>query len=99
MTSIDRAKTRQRGIRMALQVAALSGAAAAGVMALASSDARAEPASSTSAKSDGHANEEVGPIDALRVHGLSGFSCISRGPAAPPVVPLDFEILLARVPS
>ena len=35
--------------------------------------------------------EDRDAFDALRVHGLSRFSCMSRGPAAPPEDPFVFE--------
>ena len=96
MNSIDRAKTRRVGIRMAMKVAALSGGAVATVMAIAASDARADDG--TNAK-DQPKEENVGPTEALKVQGLGRFSCMSRGPAAPPVESADFAELLARVPS
>jgi len=107
MNSIDRAKTRRVGIRMAIKVAALSGGAVATVMAIAASDARADDGTSASpnATTNGEPNgeqpkeENVGPTDALKVEGLGRFSCMSRGPAAPPVESADFADLLERVPS
>ncbi len=105
MSSIDRSKTRRRGIRMAMQVASLSGAAAAAVMAASSTDARADATQENgtnageNARDDGRAREDHDAFEALRVHGLSRFSCMSRGPAAPPEEPSDFEDLVARLSS
>jgi hypothetical protein len=100
MNSIDRAKTRRVGIRMAIKVAALSGGAVATVMAIAASDARADEGTNAAPNGKEQPKEEnVGPTEALKVEGLGRFSCMSRGPAAPPVESTDFADLLARVPS
>ena len=99
MSSIDRAKTRDRGIKMAMRVAALTGGAAAVGVALAATDARAEEASPSAQTTQmtEEKREDVGPVQALRVDGLGRFSCMSRGPAAPPEAPEDFAALLDRL--
>ena len=91
---MDRTASRKRGVRMAMQIAAITGGVAAGLAAFGASDASAEQSRRTAA------GDEVGPVDALRVQGLAGFSCMSRGPAAPPEQRADdFALLLAEVPS
>lgn len=97
MSSIDRARTRDRGIRMAMRIAALTGGAAAVGVALAATDARAEDGPPAAQAASEEKREDVGPVQALRVEGLGRFSCMSRGPAAPPLPPADFDTLLARI--
>lgn len=89
----DRARTKQRGVRMAMQVAAVS-VAVGGAVAIAAADeaAAGEPAGSGEASDD--APGKLTPS--------KGFSCwapISRGPLAPPAESDDFDALLAEVPA
>ena len=80
--------SKRRGIQMAIKVTAISVGATALVMA-ASAPATAETAQ------DEAAVDAPGPAP-LR---LDGWSCISRGPLAPPPLADDFEALLSEVPA
>ena len=86
-----RISSTKRGVRMAMQVAAISVGVGGAALAVAA-EAQAEPAPVAASGPDG-----VKPITP------SGWSCwgpISRGPAAPPVMSdADFERLCAEVPS
>ena len=78
-------KSKMRGVRMAIKVAALSVGATAAVMAATATDATAETAT-----------QEAPAPEPLR---LEGWSCLSRGPLAPPSIPVDFADLYAEVPA
>ncbi|WP_437986775.1 hypothetical protein [Sorangium sp. So ce117] len=102
--------TKQRGIRMAMQIAALSVGAGAATMALVASEASAGGVTDAAAAgaaarlpSDAQAaasqEPAIGP-EPVRVTGWSCWTPISRGPLAPPVQPdEEFEALLAEVPA
>ena len=94
--------TMRRGLRMALQVAALSTAAGALGAAATATEAQADVGgaalgSTSVAGVDGVA----GPSESMQVKGWSCWGApISRGPLAPPPQgATDFEALLAEVPS
>jgi hypothetical protein len=86
-----RDSSKRRGIRMAMQVAAITLGAGGAALAVAA-EAQAEPA------------VEAAPRDGVKPVAPSGWSCwggpISRGPAAPPAMSnADFERLCGEVPS
>lgn len=100
-----RTSTKQRGIRMAMQVAALSVTAGAAAMAVMASEAKADDAASVTAAgsaldpSAGSQTPTAG-LDPIRVTGWSCWAPVSRGPLAPPgQSDEDFEALLAEVPA
>ena len=78
---------------MALKVATLTGIATTAALAFCAEQ------TAVAAPSTSEAKEDVGPTDALRVEGLGRFSCISRGPAAPPMLPHDWDALFSEVPT
>lgn len=96
----DRKTSRKRGVKMAMQVAAISGGVAATVAAMSASEASASDAPNTAEPQNASPEtSELGPVDELRIKGGQGLSCISRGPAAPPMQSdEDFEELLSQVP-
>lgn len=93
----DKARTRRRGIRMAMQVAALAiGATGAGLAVTA--EAQAEPIAAPGVDQPADRAEPPKPITP------TGWSCwgapVSRGPAAPPALSeAAFAALYAEVPS
>ena len=91
--------TMRRGLRMAMQVAALSTAAGALGAAATASEAQADVGSA--AVGAGGLDGIAGPSESMQVKGWSCWGApISRGPAAPPQQgDADFEALLAEVPS
>lgn len=96
--------SKQRGLRMAMQVAALSVGAGAAAMALTASEARADGAAGVSAAGaalDAPADPQaVTAPEPVRVTGWSCWGPVSRGPLAPPAQSAeDFEALLAEVPA
>lgn len=96
--------SKQRGLRMAMQVAALSVGAGAVTMALAAADTEAEAATpapgAAVTTSDGHLAAPSAP-NPVRVTGWSCWGApVSRGPLAPPAqTDADFDALLAEVPT
>jgi hypothetical protein len=101
----SRTIARQRGIRMAMQVAALSVGAGAAAMALVASEAKADDAPGRAAAgaaldSPGGSQDPTAGLEPARVTGWSCMGPTSRGPLAPPAQAEDeFEALLAEVPS
>ena len=92
----SKTSTKQRGLRMAMQVAALSVGAGAAAMALAASEAKADDSTSVTTDAQG---PTAGP-EPIRVTGWSCWGPTSRGPLAPPAQSTDdFEALLAEIPS
>ncbi len=92
-----RETTKRRGIRMAMQVAALAvGAGGAGMAFAAEADVGAAPPG-------GERGEPTTGAPKVEPVQTSGWSCwggpISRGPAAPPCQTADFDALLAEVPA
>lgn len=85
----DEPKKTHRGIRMAIKVTAISVGATAALMA----------ATATAQTTGGEAEEVTTAADAPEPLKMDGWSCISRGPLAPPAVPDDFDVLLGQVPA
>ncbi|NUO51755.1 MAG: hypothetical protein HOV80_23125 [Polyangiaceae bacterium] len=88
----QRTTTQRRGIRMAVQVAALAVGAGGAALAF-SAEARADAPATASAE---EGREGLKPI---QPNGWSCMTPVSRGPAAPPAAACDFDALLAEVPS
>ncbi len=89
--------TKRRGIRMAVQVAALAVGAGGAAMAFAA-DAKADAAPPSTGAAQ--ASPESGDVQPVQPTGWSCWGPISRGPAAPPAQSSgDFDALLAEVPS
>ncbi|MBL9028466.1 MAG: hypothetical protein JNL21_40115 [Myxococcales bacterium] len=93
----EKARTRRRGIRMAMQVAALAIGATGAALAV-TAEAQAEPVAAAGSDQPADRAEPPKPITP------TGWSCwgapVSRGPAAPPALSeADFAALYAEVPS
>ncbi len=90
--------SKQKGIRMAMQIAALSLGAGAAVMALSASEAKADGAKSADPQPGAEVQDGTS-TEPMKVTGWSCWGPISRGPLAPPSQSdADFDALLAEVP-
>jgi hypothetical protein len=82
----------QRGIRMAVKVAAVSIGAGAVIMAASATEADAAPKQTSTAT-------DVPKLEQVKVDGWSCWGPTSRGPAAPPEQADDFLELIDEVPQ
>jgi hypothetical protein len=90
----DKTITKQRGVRMAMKVAAISIGAGAALMAASASEA-APPAGNDEPLGASQAPK----LEQVKVEGWSCWGPTSRGPAAPPPEADDYLALLDEVPE
>lgn len=100
----EKTRTKQRGIKMAMQVAAIS-LGVGGAVAAVAAEAQAEPGATNAASpldqavgTDG--SQKIQAPEPMKVTGWSCWGPVSRGPLAPPPQDkTDFDALVAELSS